>query len=332
MYVDLHLKYSSKKNVKALISKALNVGFSITAIGVQYEADNRKVYCESFKLVNCLTYNKDVGVDQKIKSSSGNYFIDQLNNEEEIREQLVQISSNLEGNYILVNRCNTLSLKYMCDDFILRDKNQVSTKEELNKLNEYLMNAITIRNSNLSMFLSENTNNYVLKRLNIKYEDAVRIDNYNKFIKNNDFDLVAIEINTVEEINYIATKLDCDIIFFNMKKSFVQLKKSDIQTALDRGIFFEISSITSTNEDFQYYPTALNINSIFSTIPFNKIIVSSGAFKESEVIEPLNLLRLFFNFNKFSYKDLIGSITTVPLTCIQRASVRKSSNTAVFHK
>ncbi|ANQ09311.1 Uncharacterized protein PCOAH_00034660 [Plasmodium coatneyi] len=332
MYVDLNLKFSSVRKAKALIAKALNVGFSIVAVSVQYEAENKAILSESFNVVNCFVSNEKSLEKTNGKSSSRNYFVDRLDEEEELREQLVQMSSNNEGNYIFVNRPNTLSIKNICDDFIMRGNHQVPNKEDLAKLTDQLMGTTGMLSTHEGLTLTNNTNTYILKRLNIKYEDAVKMENYNKYVKDNNFDLVAIEVSSVDEINCVATKFDCDIIFFNMNKSFAQMKKSDIQTALDRGIFFEISSLTTASEDSHYYHLALNIRSLFSTVPFGRIIASSGAFTELDVVEPLNLLRLFFNFHKISYKDLIGCITTVPIACVQRASVRKSLNTAVFQR
>ncbi|GAB67342.1 hypothetical protein PCYB_113620, partial [Plasmodium cynomolgi strain B] len=242
------------------------------------------------------------------------------------------VSSNHEGNYLFVNRPNTLSVKNICDDFIMHGDHQVPTKEELDRLRDQLISTTSMASTHRDVILTNNTNTYVLKRLNIKYEEAVRMDNYSKFVKNSSFDIIAIEVSSADEINCVAMKLDCDIIFFNMNKSFAQLKRSDVQSALDRGIFFEISSLTTPSEDSHYYHLAINICSLFSIVPFGRIIVSSGAFTDMEVVEPLNLLRLFFNFHKISYKDLIGCLTTTPIACVQRASVRKSLNTAVFQR
>ncbi|KJP88122.1 hypothetical protein AK88_02238 [Plasmodium fragile] len=332
MYVDLNLKFSSVSKAKAQIAKALNVGFSMVAVSVQYEAENKAILSESFNVVNCLVCNKKGLEKTNGKSCSGNYFVDRLDEEEELGEQLVQISCNPEWNYILVNRPNTFSIKNVCDDFIMHGDDQVPTTEDLDKLANHIMHTSCIPSTHQSVILTNSTNTYVLKRLNIKYEDAVNMENYSKFITTNHLDIVAIEVSSLDEINSVAMKFDCDIIFFNMNKSFAQMKKSDVQGALDKGIFFEISSLTHGSEDSHYYHLALNICSLFSVVPFSRIIVSSGAFTETEIIEPLNLLRLLFNFHKISYKDLLGCITTAPIACVQRASVRKSRNTAVFQR
>ncbi|EUD68528.1 hypothetical protein C922_00926 [Plasmodium inui San Antonio 1] len=332
MYVDLNLKFTSVQKAKALIAKALNVGFSIVAVSVQYEGDNKAILSESYNVVNCLVCSEKVSEKRSENSCFGNYFVDRLDEEEELREQLVQISCNNEGNYILVNRPNTLSVKNICDDFIMHRYHQVPTEEQLDRLKDQLMSTSGMSSIRRGLILTNNTNTYVLKRLNIEYKYAVRMENYSKFVKDSNFDIVAIEVSSVEDINLVAMKFDCDIIFFSKNTSFAQMKKSDVQSALDRGIFFEISSLTTPSEDSHYYHLALNISSIFSIVPFGRIIISSGAFTDLEIVEPLNLLRLFFNFHKFSYKDLIGCLTTAPIACLQRASVRKSLNTAVFQR
>ncbi|CAA9989114.1 conserved Plasmodium protein, unknown function [Plasmodium knowlesi strain H] len=332
MYVDLNLKFSSVGKAKALIAKALNVGFSIVAISVQYEEHNKPILSESFNVVNCFVCNEKVLEKNNGQSSSGNYFVDRVDEKEELREQLIQISGNLEGNYILVNRPNTLSIKNICDDFIMHGHSQVPTEEDLARLKDELIGTNSMTSTHQSLILTNNTNTYILKRLNIKYEDALNMENYNQFLKDNNFDIIAIEVGSVEEINCVAMKFDCDIIFLNMNTSFAQLKKSDVQSALDRGIFFEISSLTTATEDSHYYHLALNICSLFSVVPFSRIIASSGAFTEFDILEPLNFIRLFFNFHKISYKDIIGCITTAPIACLQRASVRKSLNTAIFQR
>ncbi|VUZ97028.1 ribonuclease P/MRP protein subunit RPP1, putative [Plasmodium vivax] len=340
MYVDLNLKFSSAKKAKAMVAKALNVGFSIVAVSVQYEEDNKAIPSEPFKIVNCFVGSENGKEKTNGKSCSGNYFVDRLDKEEELREQLVQMSSNQEGNYILVNRPNSLSVKNVCADFIMRGNCPLPTREELNGLRDRLMGASsggsssgsTAANTRRGVSLANNTNTHVLRRVNIKYQDAVMMEHYSTFVKNSNFDIVAIEVSSADEINSVAMKLDCDIIFFNMSHTFAVLKKSDVQSALDRGIFFEISSLAAPSEEAHYYHAAINICSLFSIVPFGRIIVSSGALTDMQVVEPLNLLRLFFNFHKISYKDLIGCLTTTPIACVQRASVRKSLNTAVFQR
>ncbi|CRH00922.1 ribonuclease P/MRP protein subunit RPP1, putative [Plasmodium relictum] len=321
MYVDLNLKFSSKKNAKALIFKALNIGYNIVAISINYDINSNFNFDEKWKIVNCFKYN-DI-LHKSYNNESGNYFIDNINDVDVMNDYLLNINNNIEENFILINRSNTLCIKDICDDFILNKKNEI-TEEELKKLYNFLPST--------QFFLSNNNSTYILKRLNIKYQDALKIENYYKFIRENNFDLIAIEVTSAEEINLAASKFDCDIIFYDLKKSFISLRKSDIQSALDKGIFFEISSLNTISEDYQYVISALNINNLFSIVPLNRLIFSSGSLKESEIIEPLHFLRIFFNFNTLSYKDIIGCITNVPIFCIQRASVRKSLNTAVFFK
>ncbi|SBT79705.1 ribonuclease P/MRP protein subunit RPP1, putative [Plasmodium malariae] len=348
MYADLHLKYSSKKNAKALIFKALHSGYSVVAICTDYDKNTNDSFNESWKIINCFRYKIAGIMNKSKKSESGNYFIDQMNDEDIMDDHLLRINNSIEENYILVNRPNTLSIKNLCDDFMLYVRNEM-TEGELQSLRASLLSSAALTSSDalttagaqtpsscapkeVDFYLSNNTSTYVLRRLNIKYDDAVKMGNYQKLIRENNFNLIAIEISSPEEADMTATKFDCDIIFFNMKKSFVSLKKTDIQNALDKGIFFEVSSLNTINEDHQHFIFSSNINNIFSIIPLNKIIISSGSTKESEIIEPLNFLRLFFNFNTLTCKDLMACITTVPLSCIQRASVRKSFNTAVFYK
>ncbi|CRG93792.1 ribonuclease P/MRP protein subunit RPP1, putative [Plasmodium gallinaceum] len=319
MYVDLNIKFSSKKNTKALIYKALNIGYSIVAISINYDLNCK--YDEKWKIVNCFKYN-DI-VHKSYNNETSNYFIDNINDVDIMNDYLLNINNNIEENFILINRTNTLCIKDVCDDFIFNKKNEI-TQEELKNVYNLLPSE--------NFFLSNNNSTYVLKRLNIKYQDALKMENYNKYIKENNFDLIGIEVTSAEEINLAASKFDCDIIYFDLKKCFISLRKSDIQNALDRGIFFEISSLNTITEDYQYVILALNINNLFSVIPLNKLIFSSGSLKENEIIEPLHFLRLFFNFNTLSYKDVIQCITNVPISCIQRASVRKSLNTAVFFK
>ncbi|SBS85301.1 ribonuclease P/MRP protein subunit RPP1, putative [Plasmodium ovale] len=364
MYVDLHLKYISAKNAKGLLQKALNSGYSIVAISINYGVNCNKLLNEKWKVVNCFSCNRNNIIKKSEWESSVNYFIREAEYEDTMDKYLSKINCNIEENYILINRANTLSIKNICDDFMLHKKNEV-TDAELKQLYSYLHAACengdsigigdmsaskcssiggiplnSVNNGSMvsgtrmeghPFLLSKNTSTYILRRLNIKYEDAIKMD-YHKFLRENAFDLIAIEVSSPEEACSAAHKLDCDIIFFNLRKCFFSLKRSDVQNALEKGIFFEISSLNSISEDMQYYYFSLNVNNLLSIVPLNRLIVSSGSIKESEVIEPLHFLRLFFNFNSLSYKDLIGCITTVPLACIQRASVRKSLNTAVFYK
>ncbi|CAD2108607.1 hypothetical protein YYG_01358 [Plasmodium vinckei petteri] len=343
MYIDMHIKFSSKKTIKELLFKAISSGYSIVAIGIPYEHICNYNLNEKWKVINILVPNNSSNIIKKLeKDNNGctNYFIDKINYEDTLNEYLLKLNDQIDNNYILINKSNTLSIKNICDDFILNYKHEIE-EEEMKKLHNWLVpKFITTENSDNkkdiqaenSFFLQTNTDTYILKRLNIKYEDVEQIENYQNFLKENKFDLISIEVTTPEEINIIALKYDCDIIYFDLKNAFTSLKKSDIQYAIDKGFFFEISSpniLTTTTEYFYY---SLSLNNIISVIPLNRLIISSASMKHTEILEPLHFLRLHFNFNTFSYKDLIGCITTVPLACIQRASVRKSMNTAIFYK
>ncbi|CAC9696291.1 ribonuclease P/MRP protein subunit RPP1, putative [Plasmodium sp. DRC-Itaito] len=333
MYINLNIKHSSYKNDKCLLYKALNVGYNIVALSISYNnfrngKDNN--ICDiRWKVINCTAYNNNHYANNNLCNNYGerNYFIDQLDNINKMNDYILNINNMISENYILINRSNNFCIKNICDDFIFYE-NEIDISKKKNDINE-LYKYIPKEN----YYLSNNTNSFILKRLNVKYQDVYKIEKeYNKLIKEYNFDIIAFEIDNAEEINMIISKFDCDIIYFNMTKSFVSLRKSDIQGAIDKGIFFEISSFIKGNDDFQYVIYSLNLNNIFLTIPLNKIIISSGSFHINQIIDPLNFLRSFFNFNKLSYKKLIGCITTVPLACIQRASVRKSLNTAVFYK
>ncbi|CAD2095214.1 ribonuclease P/MRP protein subunit RPP1, putative [Plasmodium vinckei lentum] len=343
MYIDMHIKFSSKKTIKELLFKAISSGYSIVAIGIPYEHICNYNLNEKWKVINILVPNNSNNIIKKLERDNNgctNYFIDKINYEDTLNEYLLKLNNQIDNNYILINKSNTLSIKNICDDFILNYKHEIE-EEEMKKLHNWLVpKFITTENSDNkkdiqaenSFFLQTNTDTYILKRLNIKYEDVEQIENYQNFLKENKFDLISIEVTTPEEINIIALKYDCDIIYFDLKNAFTSLKKSDIQNAIDKGFFFEISSpniLTTTTEYFYY---SLSLNNIISVIPLNRLIISSASMKHTEILEPLHFLRLHFNFNTFSYKNLIGCITTVPLACIQRASVRKSMNTAIFYK
>ncbi|KEG02672.1 ribonuclease P/MRP protein subunit RPP1, putative [Plasmodium vinckei vinckei] len=363
MYIDMHIKFSSKKTIKELLFKAISSGYSIVAIGIPYEHICNYNLNEKWKVINIFIPNNSSNIINKLESDNNNgctnYFINKINYEDRSNEYLLKLNNQIDNNYILINKNNTLSIKNICDDFILNYKHEIE-EEEIKKLHNWLVpKFITTENSDnkkgikivgqennyietscnsndiqneSSFFLQTNTDTYILKRLNIKYEDVEQIENYQKFLKENKFDLISIEVASPENINVIAIKYDCDIIYFDLKNSFTSLKKSDIQYAIDKGFFFEISSpnILTTSTEYFYYSSSLN--NIISVIPLDRLIISSGSMKHSEILEPLHLLRLYFNFNTFSYKNLIGCITTVPLACIQRASVRKSMNTAIFYK
>ncbi|CAD2095175.1 ribonuclease P/MRP protein subunit RPP1, putative [Plasmodium vinckei brucechwatti] len=362
MYIDMHIKFSSKKTIKELLFKAISSGYSIVAIGIPYEHICNYNLNEKWKVINILIPNNSSSIIKKLERDNNgctNYFIDKINYEDTLNEYLLKLNNQIDNNYILINKSNTLSIKNICDDFILNYKHEIE-EEEMKKLHNWLapkfittensgnqkgIKVVTHENSYIdtscnsndiqtenSFFLQTNTDTYILKRLNIKYEDVEHIENYQKFLKENKFDLISIEVTTPEEINIIALKYDCDIIYFDLKNAFTSLKKSDIQYAIDKGFFFEISSpsILTTSTEYFYY--SLSLNNIISVIPLNRLIISSASMKHTEILEPLHFLRLHFNFNTFSYKNLIGCVTTVPLACIQRASVRKSMNTAIFYK
>ncbi|SOV21720.1 ribonuclease P/MRP protein subunit RPP1, putative [Plasmodium sp. DRC-Itaito] len=335
MYINLNIKHSSYKYDKCLIYKALNVGYNIVALSVnynQFENGNDNNICDiTWKVMNCIKYNNNNDDDDKNNNSyknygERNYFIDELDNINKMNDNMLNINNMISENYILINRSNNFCIKNICDDFILYEKEMDISK---NDINELLYKYIPKE----KYYLSNNINSFILKRLNVKYQDVYKIEKeFNKIIKENKFDIIAFEIDNAEEINMIISKFDCDIIFFNMTKSFISLRKSDIQGAIDKGIFFEISSFIKGNDDLQYVIYSLNLNNLFLNIPLNKLIISTGSIHINQIIDPLNFLRSFFNFNKLSYKKLIPCITTVPLACIQRASVRKSLNTAVFYK
>ncbi|CXI63862.1 ribonuclease P/MRP protein subunit RPP1, putative [Plasmodium berghei] len=363
MYIDMHIKFSSQKTIKELLFKAISSGYSIVAIAIPYDHICNYNINDKWKVINIFVSKNSSNIIKKLENSNNNectnYFIDKANYEDALNEYLLKLNNQIDSNYILTNKNNTLSIKNICDDFILNYKHEIE-EEEIKKLHNWLapkfintensdnkkdIKIVTHENSYIktsdnsnniqtenALFLQTNTDTYILKRLNIKYEDVKQIENYQKFLKESKFDLISIEVTTPEEINIISNKYDCDIIYFDLKKTFTSLKKSDIQNAIDKGLFFEISSptILTTNTEYFYY--SLNLNNIISVIPLNKLIISSGSIKHTEILEPLHFLRLHFNFNKFSYKHLIGCITTVPLSCIQRASVRKSMNTAIFYK
>ncbi|ETB56734.1 hypothetical protein YYC_05120 [Plasmodium yoelii 17X] len=362
MYIDMHIKFYSKKSVKELLFKSISSGYSIVAIAIPYEDICNYNINEKWKVINIFVSKKFSNVIKKLENNNNecdNYFIDKINYEDELNEYLLKLNNQIDNNYILVNKNNTLSIKNICDDFILNYKHEIE-EEEIKKLHNWLApkfiatensdnkkdikmigqensyiktsdNLNNIQNENI-FFLQNNTDTYILKRLNIKYEDVKQIENYQNFLKENKFDLISIEVTNPEEINIIANKYDCDIIYFDLKNPFTSLKKTDIQNAIDKGLFFELSSptILTTNTEYFYY--SIYLNNIISVIPLNRLIISSGSIAHTEILEPLHFLRLHFNFNKFSYKHLIGCITNVPLACIQRASVRKSMNTAIFHK
>ncbi|SOV74754.1 ribonuclease P/MRP protein subunit RPP1, putative [Plasmodium sp. gorilla clade G3] len=335
MYINLNIKHSSYKYDKCLIYKALTVGYNIVALSVNYNIfkngnDNNNICDITWKVINCTAYNNNDDKNNNLYNNYGerNYFIDQLDNINKMNDYMLNINNMISENYILINRSNNFCIKNICDDFIFYE-NKMDISKKKNDINELLYNYIPKEN----YYLSNNLNSFILKRLNVKYQDIYKMEKeYNKIIKENNFDIIAFEIDNAEEINMIINKFDCDIIYFNMTKSFVSLRKSDIQGAIDKGIFFEISSFIKGNDDLQYVIYSLNLNNLFLTIPLNKLIISSGSIHINQIIDPLNFLRSFFNFNKLSYKKLIGCITTVPLACIQRASVRKSLNTAVFYK
>lgn len=336
MYINLNIKHSSHKNDKCLIYKALNVGYNIVALSINYNnlkngKDNNNMCDITWKVINCTAYNNNHDKKNSLNNKYGerNYFIEQLDKNNKMNDNILNINNMISENYILINRSNNFCIKNICDDFIFYENEKDLSKKKKNDINELLYKYIPRENYNLS----NNINSFILKRLNVKYQDVYKIEKeYNNLIKENNFDIIAFEIDNAEEINMIISKFDCDIIYFNMTKSFVSLRKSDIQGAIDKGIFFEISSFIKGNDDFQYVIYSLNLNNFFLTIPLNKLIISSGSSHINQIIDPLNFLRSFFNFNKLSYKKLIGCITTVPLACIQRASVRKSLNTAVFYK
>ncbi|SCN61154.1 ribonuclease P/MRP protein subunit RPP1, putative [Plasmodium chabaudi chabaudi] len=343
MYIDMHIKFSSKKTIKELLFKAISSGYSIVAIGIPYEHICNYNLNEKWKVINIFVSKNSSNIIKKLERNNNgcpNYFIDKINYEDTLNEYLLKLNNQIDSNYILINRTNTLSIKNICDDFILNYKHEIE-EEEMKKLHNWLVpkfrttensgNSNDIQTEN-SFFLQTNTDTYVLKRLNIKYEDLEQIENYQNFLKENKFDLISIEVTTTEDINIIALKYDCDIICLDLKNSFTSLKKSDIQSAIDKGFFFEISSPTILTTSTEYFYYSLSLNNIISVIPLNRLIISSASMKHTEILEPLHFLRLHFNFNTFSYKNLIGCITTVPLACIQRASVRKSMNTAIFYK
>ncbi|VWU49372.1 ribonuclease P/MRP protein subunit RPP1, putative [Hepatocystis sp. ex Piliocolobus tephrosceles] len=376
MFIDLNIIFNAQENIKSLLYTALSAGYNIVAVSKELEKDELKEETKfndikKFKVVNCFAYyDDDKKLDIYKEDNINNYFFDEYDNTCMIDSYLSKINNLIKENFILINKSNTFSIKNICDDFILSDKNEITQDDykmlynylQDNKNEKFFLNYKGSTNKNMSNFtvsniytnnnnnnynnnnnnnnnvqiprfiLSKNTNTYVLKRLNIKFENFVATPNFNNIINNSNFDIIAVMISNIESM-YIIINHQIDIITLDPMKKFSHIKRTIIQTAIDRGMYFEICSPNS--KYFSKYSPQFyihNLTTLLSVVPHNRIIISSGSSKNEEIIEPLDMFRLFFNFGTFSYEDFIRCMTTVPLACIQRASVRKSQNTAVFGK
>ncbi|XP_951805.1 uncharacterized protein TA15800 [Theileria annulata] len=243
--------------------------------------------------------------------------------------------------YFIANEQGINQMKF--DDHLEEHKGNSRT----NDLGPLLSNQIFPLISSISVESGLILGNNFVRRITVLLMDEFKPNSLIKFEVSNEFEIFSVIPTSKRSFQVACQNLNCDLINLNVYCYYspFKLKRGFINSALQRGCYFEISisdemfknlesvKIPGTNTTDPVNLTFLrNLPGLLKYIPPTKLVISSGTRTITNLTDPESFLRTCNElFRGFSGRDLNlkSCLTKVPNDCITKGAARMTFGTGV---
>ncbi|KAI8606951.1 RNase P subunit p30-domain-containing protein, partial [Chytriomyces sp. MP71] len=156
----------------------------------------------------------------------------------------------------------------------------------------------------------------LLQRLTVALDDAnlsVRLDASNAKLQK--FDLLAARPLSERALHNAVTNADVDIISLDLGSSLgFHIKKGPVSTAIQRGMFFEVSYAPSIRDSTQRKNIIANIQSLLRVTNGKNIILTSDAMRALEIRsthDVMNLAQMFGIPDRYAREGISNACRSV---------------------
>ncbi|TMW66290.1 hypothetical protein Poli38472_004055 [Pythium oligandrum] len=162
-----------------------------------------------------------------------------------------------------------------------------------------------------------------LKRITLKVEDmnAAQAINSSPVLKT--YDLVAVEAANAKVFQFLCEQGEVDLISFDVANRIpFQMKKTWVDAAIKRGIFFELtySACLGDSAGRRYFFS--NASNLVRITQGRQLVISSGSTRDLFLRSPYDVINIGILVG-LTYGQAMDALTNAPLAVIEHAERRR---------